>query len=74
MASKHICPKCGHDQFTTTAHVVQTWLVDKFGNFIDEVSSCDEVTHNPDDGNTWYCEKCGAEAILESEEAEECTV
>ena len=63
MARKHICPKCGGNQFITTAHIVQSWVVDETGNFI-EVVSDDEVTHAPDDDNIWTCKKCGEEAII----------
>jgi hypothetical protein len=53
-----------HNEFITTAHVVQTWKVDKEGDFIEEVST-DEVTHGPDKNNIWTCAICGAKAIVE---------
>lgn len=43
------CPKCGNETFIVTQHVTQSVIVDGNGNFIKEVSSCDEVTHNADD-------------------------
>ena len=62
MATIKRCPKCGHMEFTTTAHVMQEWLVDKHGDFISAVADCLEVTHTPDDGNIWECAKCGFSA------------
>lgn len=58
---QHACPVGGGESFHVTAHVTQTWLVDAEGAFVEEVSSCDEVTHKPDDDNIWTCanEKCG---------------
>lgn len=64
MKSKHICPQCGGTEFTTVAHVTQTWKVDAYGNFIETVTECDEVTHDPDDGNAWFCAECGSEAFI----------
>lgn len=62
--SMHVCPKCGAREFVTVAHVTQTWMVDENGNFLEELTSCDEVLHGPDDGNIWTCAKCGAEALI----------
>ena len=43
------CTRCGNkERFHTTAHVTQSWVVDGELNFIEEISSCDEVTHKPD--------------------------
>ena len=64
MASKHICPVCGGTEFITIAHITQTWVVDQEGNFLSAVSDCDEVTHEPDDGNIWTCTQCGAEGVI----------
>lgn len=58
-----VCPNRCNSLFATSAHVVQTWKVDAFGNFVDEIST-DSTTHGPDDGNTWECLECGAEAEL----------
>lgn len=56
------CPKCGNGKFHVTYHVTQTVEVDGNGNFLKEVSSCDEVTHVADDDDIWDCEKCGYSA------------
>ena len=56
---KHICPVCGNEKFHATAHVTQTWLVDAKGSFVEEVTSCDEVTHQPNDEDIWHCTSCG---------------
>ena len=60
--AKKKCPACGHDEFTVTAHVTQTWRVDANGNFMNEISGCDDVTHKPDDQDLWTCAKCGYNA------------
>ena len=56
------CPECGCEEFIVSAHVIQTWIVDKYGEFSEEISSCDEVSHYPDDGDIWECKKCHYEA------------
>lgn len=56
---KKRCPKCGCDRFIVSQHVVQSIMVDDEGNFISEVSNCDEVTHAADDDDIWECERCG---------------
>lgn len=56
------CPKCGNDTFITTAHVVEEWLVDKYGKFLKVTQNCLEVTHDPDDEDTWMCSECGYDA------------
>lgn len=64
--NKHMeCPDCGADTtFITTAHVMQEWEVTPDGSFIDCVSDCLEVVHEPDPGNIWTCKKCGKDAVL----------
>lgn len=57
------CPKCGNEEFLVSAHVVQDWKVDKNGNFIEEINSCSEVTHEPDDEDLWTCTKCNYETV-----------
>lgn len=56
------CPKCGHEEFIVSAHVVQDWLVDKYGTFEKEICACTDVAHFPDDDDLWTCDKCGYEA------------
>ena len=53
----------GNERFCTVAHVVQTWEVDREGNFLSEIST-DETLHGPDNDNIWTCMNCGAEAII----------
>lgn len=55
-----ICPKCGGKRFIVPAHVVQDWVVDENGNYIDvSEDSCPTILHYPDNNDTWECEKCG---------------
>lgn len=61
--SEKICPVCGGREFITTAHVVQDWKVDGKGNFIECIHGCTEVTHGPENENSWTCCRCGEEAI-----------
>jgi ribosomal protein L37AE/L43A len=56
------CPKCGNNQFLVTAHVVQEWIVDEYGEFVEVTSECLEVAHFPDNEDLWQCSKCGYEA------------
>lgn len=57
-----VCPKCGGKKFVVTAHVTEDWLVDEEGNWLDTRSSCNDVTHNPDNNDIWVCDACGYEA------------
>ncbi len=59
------CPRCSCTEFIVTAHVTQTWRVDKDGDFINTVTECDEVTHKPDDADVWVCADCGFDAAGE---------
>jgi len=56
------CPKCGAKSFCVTAHVVQEWVVDEYGDFISSNDDCVEVTHFPDDNDIWDCNNCGYSA------------
>lgn len=65
MAIKATCPTSpDHKRFITTAHVMEEWVVDERGNFIDLVRAL-ETVHSPSEGNTWTCKECGADAKLE---------
>lgn len=55
------CPKCGCKRFYVTAHVTQDWIVDEYGDFIEVIEDCVEVTHFPDDMDFWTCADCGHE-------------
>lgn len=59
----HVCPNHCEALLSTVAHVAQTWKVDPFGTFVEEVST-DETTHEPDNGNIWECTECGTEAEM----------
>lgn len=66
MKSKHICPHCGGKKFITTAQVVQSLLVDEFGNFIEDKGT-NIVVDEPNDDNTWTCIDCGREGRVVDE-------
>ena len=55
----HVCPVCGNRTFHATAHVVQEWLVDDDGEYIETTEECSEVDHAPDDEDIWQCSCCG---------------
>lgn len=62
---KAICPKNEeHKQFITVAHVMQDWLVDEQGNWLETVDESLETSFPPNKDNLWTCAVCGAEAIL----------
>lgn len=63
---RRICPVCAGRRFVTSAHIVQSWVVDECGNFQEVAEDCVEVTHEPDPDNTWTCQNCGAEAVDET--------
>ena len=59
---KAYCPnKCEEEQFVTTAHVVEDWVVTPEGDWIETIE-CTEVSHGPNTGNIWTCHTCGEEA------------
>lgn len=61
---KAVCTKNSkHDQFVTTAHVMEEWLVDSTGDFISVKQSLQTV-HRPDPGNQWTCAVCGSNATV----------
>jgi hypothetical protein len=63
MIMRAVCPENKeHNEFYTTAHVLQEWKVTPEGTFIEEIEGSLEVVHGPDSGNTWECAECGATA------------
>ena len=56
------CPNCGNKQFIAIGHVAEQWLVDEYGS-CEQVISCIEVVHEPDDDDIWECSECGYEAV-----------
>lgn len=62
---KAICPNNEtHKQFTTVAHVMQNWLVDDEGNWLETVEDSIETSFGPNKDNIWTCATCGSEAIV----------
>lgn len=58
------CPRNPfHNEFVTTVHEVHDWVVDKEGNFLEDLG-CSEVVAYPDVNNTWTCKICGAKAVV----------
>ena len=58
------CTRCGNkERFHATAHVTQSWVVDGELSFIEEISSCDEVTHTPDKEDVITCAYCGTSNV-----------
>lgn len=65
---KITCPKNPkHNRFSTTAHVMQDWIIDNDGEFIRCLDQCVEVDQGPEKGNSFTCmvRGCGEEAIVE---------
>ena len=52
------CPCCNHDRFYVSPHVVQDWIVDGHGNWLETVEDCTEVIHKPDSDDIWTCVGC----------------
>ena len=53
------CPKCGCEKFYVTAHVVDEWIVDANGHYIETTAQSTEVIHYPDNEDIWVCTECG---------------
>jgi hypothetical protein len=68
LKAKCLNPNCNSKRFVTVATVTEDWVVDEHGNFIhkfgDDCGS-GETVHGPNKDNTWTCDLCGAEAIVE---------
>jgi hypothetical protein len=52
------CPKCGCETFHVSAHVVQDWKVNRYGDFEEVVDDCIAVAHYPDNEDIWDCANC----------------
>ena len=65
------CPKCGCEKFYVTAHVVDEWLVDANGYYIETTASATEVAHYPDNEDMWVCVECGYDDAGKEFEIEE---
>jgi len=56
------CPKDPtHDEFITSATVVEDWVVDREGHWIETVDGEGETVRGPDPENIWTCRACGAD-------------
>lgn len=55
-----------HKQFQATAHVMEEWLVDENGDFVEVIETGMEVIHWPTPEDLWFCHNCGEEAIVVS--------
>ena len=62
---KMVCPNGCNANFTTTAHIMQEWEVDCYGNFVQVTDDCLQTTHEASFENIWTCTKCGTEGIEE---------
>lgn len=60
-ANTRICPFCGHNRFSVSVHVVQTWIVDGDGYFEECSEECSEALTKPHDEDIWTCCRCSAE-------------
>ena len=56
------CPNCEGQRFVVTAHVTQSWEVDKNEMFVSCLEDCIDIIHRPDDDDIWECYECGYEA------------
>lgn len=63
-ADIHVCPNGCASLLATVATVQQDWKVDAEGSFVDVMTDAVQTVHEPDNGNTWTCLNCGAEAEL----------
>ena len=60
-----ICKKDpNHDKFNTTAHVMQSWTVDRDGDFLEVEEECLQVSFGPDRDNEWTCAICGGDVTF----------
>ncbi len=60
------CPNnCTQEQFCVQVKVVQTWLCNNQGEFIDVAEDVTDVIQHPNAHSGWYCADCGKDAILE---------
>lgn len=58
------CPKgCAKQEFCVLTKVLQTWLCDNKGEFIDVVEDVTDVLQYPNSYSEWYCADCGSDAV-----------
>ena len=65
---KYRCPQSPHhEKFTADAHVVERWVIDENGNFLEHVAAI-QVIRQPDaDGDDEIkCVECNSIAIKET--------
>jgi len=62
------CPNNNnHNEFLTSAHVMEEWKVDANGDWIETIE-CIQTVHEPNEDNTWECWVCGAFAVRDESE------
>lgn len=64
---KATCPNdTTHDRFSTAVEVLESWIVDAEGNYL-ETRETLEVVHGPGAHHKWHCAICGAKANVEDD-------
>ena len=62
MSKKHVCKKCGNDEFfTVDIKALETWAVNGYGELEEECFS--EPLESPDEV-AWTCQLCGSKDIV----------
>ena len=61
-----LCPRDpAHVEFSSTAHVAETWRIDKEGEFISLLQGEGETTHHAREfSDTWSCIECGSAPVF----------
>ena len=63
---KRKCPKCGGTEFSVNCTVIQKWLVDSNGAYLETLEDCIDTINGPENDDTWKCNQCGFEAPREA--------
>lgn len=53
-----------HYRFVTGVTVMNSWVVTRWGAWVDTLGSDEEVVDPPSQGNAWFCHECGAQAVV----------
>lgn len=60
------CPiNSEHNTFVTDVLVFRNWIVDRYGNKIEDATNNEEIHMGPSKMHSWTCTSCGSKAHLQ---------
>ena len=62
--NRYKCPECGQGRFHVSPHVLQDWIVDEHGNWLETTNECVEVLHRPEMTTYGHVQNAGMKPVV----------